>query len=136
MEALKCVELGVYRDRGGSESGLLTTRSAWAGAMKRKSRQKGRPKKDNPLHMQKMISGPEATILKGVARAQLLGRSFSEHVMRLLEEDYARDERVVMTIAEPSAEYRKFREQHPPIQLRPRNDPEGEQSESRPEDAG
>lgn len=134
-EAINRIELAVYKGGRHGQTIPLGAALAWAKAMKRsrkKSKEETKPKQ-LVYSKPKMISGPPDTIRKGEARAQLLGRSFSEHVMRLLEEDYARDEVVVMTVAERSDAYRAFREKHPPLPL-PEAQPKSEQSESRKED--
>lgn len=130
---INCAELGVYRPRPSRQTVPLATALAWAGVMKYRSQKADKkPLKPKRVYMRKSISGPEDTIKKGTARAQLLGRSFSEHVMRLLEDDYARDETVVMTVVEKPDSYRAFRQQHPPSPL----PPEIPRSGSRPEGDG
>ena len=116
MNAINCPELGVYRENAANKTIPLATALAWAGVMKRR-RKKGAetPPLVRPIYMRKMLSGPASTFDKGVMRANLLFKGdFSKYVAWLIEEDYARDQRVVMTVAEGTEEYLKFREANPP----------------------
>lgn len=137
-EASNRVDLAVYKGGRHSQTIPLGAALAWAKVMKRyrkKIKDEIKPKQQPGRSKPKMISGPEETILKGEARADLLGVSFSAHVMRLLEEDYARDDVVVMTVAERSEAYRAFREKHPPLPL-PEAQTKIEQIESQREGDG
>lgn len=122
MSPLNRVQLSVYRRNRMGKAIPLSAALAWAVEMKkRKPGGKGyvKPKSN---HVPKMISGPPETIRKGAARASFLGRTFSEHVMRLIEEDYAKDDRVVMTMTvarDDTEEYQRFRDENPPIVLPP-----------------
>ena len=119
MSAFTCAELGIYRENAGVKTIPLATALAWSGIMKRKRKKEaqGAPAA-RPVYMKKMLSGPTSTFDKGLMRANLLFKGdFSKYVAWLIEEDYARDQRVVMTVAEGTEEYLRFREQNPPMIL-------------------
>ena len=123
MNAINCPELGVYRNPAVNKTIPLATALAWAGIMKRRRKKgaQGAPAA-RPIYMKKMLSGPTSTFDKGLMRANLLFKGdFSKYVAWLIEADYARDQRVVMTVAEGTEEYLKFREENPPMAL-PRPD--------------
>lgn len=77
-------------------------------------------------HIRKTISLPKEILEMGKERARQFRLPFSQHLARLIEDDYRSGKKVIMIVSEESAQYRKFLQKNPPIEL-PR-------SESRSED--
>lgn len=63
---------------------------------------------DMPKHVAKMISLPAEVVAMGKERARQFRIPFSQHVARLIREDYESGKQTIMIVAEASPRYRKF----------------------------
>lgn len=68
-------------------------------------------------HIRKTVSLSKEVIDMAKERARQFRLPFSQHIARLIEEDYRSGKKVIMIVSEESPRYRKFLEKNPPLEL-------------------